>query len=579
MLPTSVSSGYDRDLRTLTVQEDGNCSYMVSTDRDWLTVEATTVAGDGAVKLEVAYNDGRARMGTLSIGSRTVSVAQDGEPAPPDQETCYYGVFPDSIHVSNEGSQGNIDVTWRYVADETFPDPPDDTDDQESGCVTWAPTSVSSWVSVAKYDATTATYIIDVNDDNEAPGREASIRIGDRTIRVFQGVPPLTRKRDELLRLWAAERHGGDLCTGWDDVGPKGRAVFIWITHRLHITNLLQDVTGLYSITGSDGDSCGGAGYNRTYMSMSPSLHARLVRTARGESTVPEWRETHDPACGWADPLLPAPCPHPPFNHQVETEDDGPTGQIQLFEPGLVSVVREHFQGTDSEGRLVRSCGVAPWRVHLKAADVCEEEYCTQREHAVGACTGSSQYRDSDQRSAYSYELQYDGNYKIDDAYSFEMDQDYNILFHHSAPWCDGGDTDMRPEYAKKYGDPGWTWAPSDCPKGREPGGVFTDSVPGQGGAGTRAVYIEELRARIGGLRRRWDLPPFVWTDPAISYGVTAVKAVHLSELRTALGQAYAVAGPGAPVYTDVTIVAGVTPIKAAHLTELRAAIVALEEQ
>ena len=72
MLPTSVSSGYDRDLRTLTVQEDGNCSYMVSTDRDWLTVEATTVAGDGAVKLEVAYNDGRARMGTLSIGSRTV---------------------------------------------------------------------------------------------------------------------------------------------------------------------------------------------------------------------------------------------------------------------------------------------------------------------------------------------------------------------------------------------------------------------------------------------------------------------------------------------------------------------------
>lgn len=80
------------------------------------------------------------------------------------------------------------------------------------------------------------------------------------------------------------------------------KEIFIWNTHRLHITDMLSGVTGLHAIYGREPrGGCGGGEYNRTFMSMTTELRDKLLLIARdGNRTVlPTWRETHDPNWDW----------------------------------------------------------------------------------------------------------------------------------------------------------------------------------------------------------------------------------------------------------------------------------------
>ena len=575
--PVSLPFGYDRNRTIVSVREDASCSYTVSADPDWIAVDPLTVAGNGAVTVQVEYNSDRARNGTVSIGSTEVMVTQDPEPVLPAAGTCRYGVFPDSVNVSNERGQGAISVSWEYVPDEQFPDPVPDPD-EGSGCVSWAATAPASWISVSKFDANTAKYTIDPNPTT--PGRESWIRIGDRGIDrrvpVQQGLSPLTSERERLLLDWTIRREKGSVCDGWKSLHDTEKEVFIWNTHRLYITDMLSHVTKLYSITGK-GPGCGGTGLNRMYMSMSETLNSTLVAYAH-----PDWRRTRDFSCLVSFPLsehLLTACPHEPFWYQTETHTDSPTGQIQFFEGGLVTVEREHTSGTDLSLNFVRDCDPIDdtWTVYVKPDEICHG-YC-HGEYPVGACTGSVTYterRIGGPPASYTYMLPHDEGYTIDnDGYSFEMDQDYSSVIplhvHSSAPSCH----DMKITYSTEYGDPGWDWNPPNCPISA------LDSIEStlqEGRSAVRAVYVEELRARIGALRERFGLRPFVWTDPTLTHGVTGVKAVHLVELRTALNEAHQEAGQVSPTYTDDPVVAGTTAIRAVHLTELRQAVIAVEE-
>ena len=243
--PVSLPFGYDRNRTIVTVREDASCSYTVSADPDWIAVDPLTVAGNGAVTVQVEYNSDRARNGTVSIGSTEVTVTQDPEPVPPGAGTCRYGVFPDFVKVSNERGQGAISVSWEYAADEQFPPDPVPDSDEGSGCVSWVATAPASWISVSKFDANTAKYTIDPNPTT--PGREGQIKIGDRRIGVIQGLSRLTQDRDRLLRDWVARRNKGSVCDAWNALVTGEKDVFLWNTHRLHVTNMLQHVS---SVTG-----------------------------------------------------------------------------------------------------------------------------------------------------------------------------------------------------------------------------------------------------------------------------------------------------------------------------------------
>ena len=382
----------------------------------------------------------------------------------------------------------------------------------------------------------------------------------------------LTQHRERLLTDLASRggRTGG-VCALWNSLNRTKKEVFLWNTHRLHITRMLPDVTKLYAIYGADGAACGGGEYNRTFMAMTPALGDKLVLIARDQNgtVLPAWRETRDPACTWGvfiaaitGTSFRPECPHQPFTAQVETFKGSPRGQIQFFGPDYVVVSREYGPGGGFD-----SCGVD--RIGVPRSDVCP---------AGTTCSGGGPYTGC--TSEHSDTIVYDptGPYTrgpagdtvtITDALSFEMDQDYGTT-HNSAPGC----SNMRMTYSEEYGDPNWQWRPTGC---SPPMGVTEPEPDPFGGRSIRAVHMTELRQRVNALRQRFSLAAYNWTDATITPEVTPAKAVHVTELRTALNEAYRAANRDAPDFTDAVITPRVTPIRQVHLNELRKAVVALE--
>lgn len=354
----------------------------------------------------------------------------------------------------------------------------------------------------------------------------------------------------------------------WRSLPVGAREVFLWNTHRLFRTGMLEDVVKLYVIMGQ-GNGCGGSEHNRTFMSMAKDLRDRMLATFRGTpGGLPDWRTTEDPACEFPSNLV-GKCPHEPFDYQIETHFGDPRGQIQFFGPSTsVGIVRTYYGGVPP-----RACSSE--RLWVPRDQVCDGT-CYADTFRVEC--DSQYYKDriiSDSAAPYTR-----AGKTIADEFSFEMDQDYNWQdgliprIHHSAPLCNN----MKNTYSFRYLDPGWNWEPAACvdqePAVRESGfsiESITASTP------IRDVITLELRERINALRLQLGLTAFTWTDAAIIAGVTPVKAVHLTEMRAALSETYGAAERGAPVFTDQHIVRGATTIKAVHVTELRTAIVELE--
>ena len=441
----------------------------------------------------------------------------------------------------------------------------------------------------------------------------------------------LTDHRDRLLADYATRKgYGSNACVAWDSLHPTAQEVFVWNTHRLHLSDMLPDVRQLHAIQPRDGSECGGGEYNRTFMASTPDLQRKWVQVTLPEtSPFPAWRKTKDLACSNAVdniPFLPPrDCPHWPFLRQIETDDGYPRAQINFFGDDPFTQVEPVWRGT-----LLNPVF-------------------------------------------------------IDDYLMFEMDQDYNRFslnpfkaIHASAPSCTGFQSrgrEMKYLYADNYGDPGWDWEPSTCqPAGdvtvsesdqrtvgsaagtfsatvtgpasstwtaysnvpwitilettsdsrtgngarssRSPSAAETDAqevryevaantgtertgtlrIAGKlvrirqagirfnddpivaGSTPVRAIHILELRTRVDVLRQREGLTAFSWSDNTLVPEVTSITVAHLSDLRTALQAAYEAAERTVPTYTDPEIAPGAVAIRAVHLTELRAAVVALEE-
>ena len=410
-----------------------------------------------------------------------------------------------------------------------------------------------------------------VTDEQDATSEAATV-----TVTLLGAV--LTQHRDRLLADWASrDGRSGNACAEWGKLYPSEKMIFIWNTHRLHVTNMLSEVTRLYAIYGmstlySGNDLCGGGESNRMFMSMTPELRDKLVSVLRDNTSVlPLWRPSRDSVCGVlnfvpvistvADALFP--CPHPPYSHQVETNLGSPRGQINFWAQDVVAVSREYGFGS---GGGFEHCGEE--RLVVNRVDVCS---------TGDQCSGSGPYPHC--ATHYSDTVIADpsrysrgpasARVTITDALSFEMDQDYGFD-HKSNPACNG----MQQTYSDTKGDPNWSWNPTAC-GGTTPATGKAVTTPSAGSP--RAVYITDLRDRVDALRGRFGLAAFTWTDATITPEVTPVKAVHLTELRAALNGAYRAANRDVPAYTDPVITPRVTPIRLVHMTELRRAVVALE--
>ena len=366
--PSSVSITNAGGSADVNVQETAACHYAVRDNQDWITVSPASVAGNGTVTIEVTSNSGGGRTGTVTIGSRAISVTQGN----PDQE-C-----PTQPKNVSSPSPIQIPDTGRTVII-SVPD--------ESTCQ-WSVSDDRDWITPNRSVVTGREKIAVAVTWNKGGSRSGTLTIGSWSVRVVQGaLTNLTANRDRLLEDWAPRKYGNDVCEAWLRLNWSAQEVFIWNTHRLSefgvgdSKTMLDHVNKVYSITGkenpNDPRSCGGPRANRTFMSMSEDLNRKLVAAARGfGNEMPGWRESHDFSCIVdVGSLLRkvfriGECPHGPFWFQSETMRDSPTGQIQLFAGGYVVVERDHYAGTTEDLNYVRNCG--KFEVLVPRDEVCD---------------------------------------------------------------------------------------------------------------------------------------------------------------------------------------------------------------
>jgi hypothetical protein len=481
-------------------------------NHDWISATPSPVSGGGDLTVQVDANDtGPVRSAILLIGNsgtgQSVAVLQYGDTIAQagDDQTVDVGAY---VYLNGTGSTSydGDDTTLGYRWEQVSGWPvrllqPSNNEECTTPCA--KPGVV--FLAPATPGDSYLVFRLTVTDTNRDTATD------EVTVKVLGQV--LTDHRDRVLVGWAADQGESNVCDAYMDLATTAREVFIWNTHRLHLSDMMGGVTKLHAVVGANDDTvihlpfprspqdrCGGGEHNRTYMVMNLDLlnRFRILRDVTTCNRLTKWRQSHDPAGA-----------HAPFASSIETCFAEPRGQIHF----LVDPNKSNVRGPKDE-------------------------------------------------------------IAIDDEYIFEMDQDNGVL-HHSSTRCGG----IKSKYSRKYGSPYWGWSPSACRAARQAGGPFTHTSIDVGVTPARGIYIEELRARIDGLRISSDLGAFAWTDPTIEYGITPVKAVHLAELRTALDAVYAAEGRDVPTYTDSTVVAGTTPLKAVHVSELRVAIVAAERQ
>ena len=563
--------------RQVLVMGPAHCSWSVTDDRSWMSAWPSSLSGGGSIWISVAQNRGGSRTGTVAIGAYDLPVAQRGPHGPtaeagPDQ-TARVGA---AVVLDGTGSTflGGL-VRYEWTQEREHPQERDRrrwpvefrSEGKDEPCESPCTDSKPFVLAPAPTADATLVFKLTVTDAN---GTHLD------TVQVTVLGQELTDHRDRLAAKWAARRgYGDDVCTAYDRAPRTAIDVFVWNTHRLHRSGILDYVDDLYAVTGkspgrtpTNYTGCGGPESNRTFMSMKdptpgePSLWAKFHSVYSGDTTVlPAWKKSGDPAG-----------PHRPFFLSLETLGSGPRGQIHFWHPEWLRVRREFTRPLERCGNRVL---VIP---RTEKCDDCEltDSY---DESDVPPCSDGglpTRYGDYVTDDPYGpYERGHSRErFAITDAYSFEMDQDYNwVTIHDSAPSCNN----MKRVYSRRYGDPNWRWKPTDtdCISVHR---RFSDNHFLDGATTIKALHLAELRDRIDALRADFGLSAFRWTDPIIVPGVTQAKAEHLTELRAALNAAYSAAGEeDVPEYTDGTIAAGVTPIRAVHWTELQQAVLALE--
>jgi hypothetical protein len=176
--------------QTFTLNQDGNCSYVVSPDTlargsgatneqvdvtaaagcawtavsnvPWVTVtNGASGSGNGSVALAFAANPGPERSGTLTVATRTVTVSQ--------QSGCTYALSATAYTAPTGGGPGSVNVT------------------AAAGC-TWTAVSQVAWITVTSGASGSGDGPVQFAVDPNATGaqRSGTILIAGQTFTVTQ---------------------------------------------------------------------------------------------------------------------------------------------------------------------------------------------------------------------------------------------------------------------------------------------------------------------------------------------------------------------------------------------------------
>ena len=104
--PASVNVGAAASASTIQVTSAPGCTWAATSGAPWIALgDSSSGSGNGQVPFSVLANAGPARQGTLSVGGRTVTVAQ--------ASGCIYTVTPPSQEVAATGGTGTASICDR----------------------------------------------------------------------------------------------------------------------------------------------------------------------------------------------------------------------------------------------------------------------------------------------------------------------------------------------------------------------------------------------------------------------------------------------------------------------------------
>ena len=158
--PTSVSVGAAASASTIQVTTAQGCTWSATSGVPWIAMgDVSSGNGNGQVPFSVDANSGPARQGTLSIGGRTVTVAQ--------ASGCTYTVTPPSLDVAPVGGSGTASISTG------------------SGCP-WNASSAADWITPAAASGTGPAQVPLAVAPNNGPARTGTVTIASTVLTVNQ---------------------------------------------------------------------------------------------------------------------------------------------------------------------------------------------------------------------------------------------------------------------------------------------------------------------------------------------------------------------------------------------------------
>ncbi len=150
------------------------CAWNASSSGPWLRVITSSGNGAGSVEFEVAGNDGPARVASITIGGRAVTISQsavEAQPQPP-QPSCAAALTPTSINATAAGGTHTVSIGINPSCD-------------------WTATSGAPWVTFASpangRGAATLTLSVARNTGSV---RSTTVTVAQQTVTVNQAAAP-----------------------------------------------------------------------------------------------------------------------------------------------------------------------------------------------------------------------------------------------------------------------------------------------------------------------------------------------------------------------------------------------------
>ena len=158
--PPSVSVGAAASASTVQVTTAQGCTWSATSGVPWIAIgDVSSGNGNGQVPFAVEANSGPARQGTLSIGGRTVTVAQ--------ASGCTYTVTPPSLDVAPVAGTGTASISTG------------------SGCP-WSASSAADWITPGASSGTGPAQVPLTIAPNEGPARSGTVTIASTALTVNQ---------------------------------------------------------------------------------------------------------------------------------------------------------------------------------------------------------------------------------------------------------------------------------------------------------------------------------------------------------------------------------------------------------